>query len=180
MADLNSLAIFAKVVEANSFLEAARRLKMPKSTVSRRVADLEDRLGVRLLERSTRKLRLTDIGAEVLEHAQRSAELSKAVDNLVSSQLSTVAGVLRLSTPLSLSDTLVAPLLRVFQGSYPKVRLQILVTNRFVDPIAPMSSSSPTGPIFLMPSARIGSTCVKPSHQYFRSMEPADTTSSRG
>jgi DNA-binding transcriptional LysR family regulator len=136
VADLNSLAIFAKVVEANSFLEAARRLKMPKSTVSRRVADLEDRLGVRLLERSTRKLRLTDIGAEVLEHAQRSAELSKAVDNLVSSQLSTVAGVLRLSTPLSLSDTLVAPLLRVFQGSYPKVRLQILVTNRFVDPIA--------------------------------------------
>ena len=62
MTDLNSLMIFAKVVEANSFSEAARRLKMLTSTVSRRVADLEDELGVRLLERSTRKIRLTDVG----------------------------------------------------------------------------------------------------------------------
>jgi DNA-binding transcriptional LysR family regulator len=79
MTDLNSLMIFAKVVEAKGFSEAARRLKMPTSTVSRRVADLEDQLGVRLLERSTRSLRLTDIGSEVLEHAQHSAELSEAV-----------------------------------------------------------------------------------------------------
>ena len=72
MTDLNSLLIFAKVVEAKSFSEAARRLKMPTSTVSRRVADLEDQLGVRLLERSTRNLRLTDVGSEVFEHAQHS------------------------------------------------------------------------------------------------------------
>ena len=136
MADLNSLAIFAKVVEAKGFSEASRRLNIPISTVSRRVAELEDQLGVRLLERSTRNLRLTDIGAEVLEHAQRSAELSEAVDNLVSNQMSTVAGVLRLSAPLSITDTLVAPLLAAFQLSYPDVRLQVLVTNRFVDHIA--------------------------------------------
>lgn len=136
MADLNSLAIFAKVVEAKGFSEASRRLNIPISTVSRRVAELEDQLGVRLLERSTRNLRLTDIGAEVLEHAQRSAELSEAVDNLVSNQMSTVAGVLRLSAPLSITDTLVAPLLGAFQLSYPDVRLQVLVTNRFVDHIA--------------------------------------------
>jgi DNA-binding transcriptional LysR family regulator len=92
---------------------------MPISTVSRRVAELEDQLSVRLLERSTRKLRLTDVGAEVLEHAQRSAELSEAVDNLASNQLSTVAGVLRLSAPPSISDTLLAPLLGAFQASYP-------------------------------------------------------------
>src|SRR5215467_13971365 len=110
MADLNSLAIFAKVVEAKGFSEAARRLKIPISTVSRRVAELEDQLRVRLLERSTRNLRLTDVGAEVLEHAQRSAELSEAVDSLVSNQLSTVGGVLRLSAPPSISDTLLAPL----------------------------------------------------------------------
>jgi DNA-binding transcriptional LysR family regulator len=136
MADLNSLAIFAKVVEAKGFSEAARRLNIPLSTVSRRVAELEDQLGVRLLERSTRNLRLTEVGAEVLEHALRSAELSEAVDDLVSNQLSTVAGVLRLSAPLSTADTLVAPLLGAFQLSYPKVRVHVLITNRFVDHIA--------------------------------------------
>ena len=79
MTDLNALVVFAKVVEAKSFSEAARRLGMPVSTVSRRVAELEDQLGVRLLDRSTRSLRLTDLGSEVLEHAQRSAEASEAV-----------------------------------------------------------------------------------------------------
>jgi DNA-binding transcriptional LysR family regulator len=69
VADLNSLAIFAKVVEAKGFSEAARRLKIPISTVSGRIAELEDQLGVRLLERSTRTLRLTGAGEKVLEHA---------------------------------------------------------------------------------------------------------------
>src|SRR5467141_1977135 len=131
--DLDSLIIFAKVVEAQSFSEAARRLKIPISTVSRRIVDLEGQLGVRLLERSTRSLRLTDIGSEVLEHAQRSAEHSEAVDNIVSNQLSNVSGILRLSAPPSISDSLLAPLVGAFQASYPEVRVQIFVTDRFVD-----------------------------------------------
>ena len=110
MTDLNALKIFAEVAQANSFSEAARRLKMPTSTVSRRVADLEEQLGVRLLERSTRSLRLTDIGSEVLEHAQHSTELSEAVDNIASNHLSNVSGVLRLSAPPSISDSFLAPL----------------------------------------------------------------------
>src|SRR5437762_7785470 len=129
MSDLNALLIFAKVVEANSFSEAARRLKMPISIVSRRIADLEDQLGVRLLERSTRSLRLTDVGSEVLEHAQRCAELSGAVDDIVSSQLSNVSGTLRLSAPPSISDTLLAPLIGAFQQRYPNVSVQIFVTE---------------------------------------------------
>src|SRR5258707_2921871 len=136
MTDLNSLMIFAKVVEANGFSEAARRLKMPTSTVSRRVADLEDQLGVRLLERSTRSLRLTDVGSEVLEHAQHTTELSEAVDNIASNHLSNVSGTLRLSAPPSISETLLAPLVGAFQASYPNVRVQIFVTDRFIDHIA--------------------------------------------
>lgn len=136
MADLNSLVLFAKVVEANSFSEAARRLRMPVSTVSRRIAELEDQLGVRLLERTTRSLRLTELGAEVLEHAVRSAELSDAVESIVSNRLSDVSGTLRLSAPPSISDTLLTPLVTAFQASYPNVRVQILVTDRFVDHIA--------------------------------------------
>jgi DNA-binding transcriptional LysR family regulator len=136
MADLNSLVVFAKVVEANSFSEAARRLKMPISTVSRRIAELEDQLGVRLLERSTRGLRLTELGSEVLTHAIRSAELSEAVESIVSNRLSDVSGTLRLPAPPSISDTLLTPLVTAFQASYPNVRIQILVTDRFVDHIA--------------------------------------------
>jgi DNA-binding transcriptional LysR family regulator len=109
---------------------------MPISTVSRRVAELEDQLGVGLLERSTRNLRLTDVGAEVFEHSQRSAEINEAVVSIVSNQTSTVSGVLRLSAPPSISDTLLVPLVGAFQASYPDVRVQILVTDRFVDHIA--------------------------------------------
>ena len=136
MTDLNSLVVFAKVVEANSFSEAARRLKMPISTVSRRVAELEDQLGVRLLERSTRNLRLTELGAEVLEQAIRSAEISEVVSSIVSNRLSDVSGTLRLSSPPSISDTLLTPLITAFQASYPNARIQVLVTDRFVDHIA--------------------------------------------
>jgi DNA-binding transcriptional LysR family regulator len=135
MTDLNALVIFAKVVEARSFSEAARRLRMPVSTVSRRVAELEDQLGVRLLDRSTRALRLTELGSEVLEHAQRSAEASEAVENIVSNRQSNVTGTLRLSAPPNISDTLLSPLVTAFQASYPNVRVQVLIADRYVDHI---------------------------------------------
>src|SRR5258708_13121017 len=92
MTDLNSLVVFAKVVEANSFSEGARRLKMPISTVSRRIAELEDQLGVRLLERSTRSLRLTELGAEVLEHAVPTPELTEPLHTILSNLLSDLSG----------------------------------------------------------------------------------------
>src|SRR6516164_11750581 len=101
MPDLNALIIFAYVVEANGFPKAARRLKMPTSTVSRRVAELEQQLGVRLIERSTRSLRLTDVGAELLEHAQRGVAISEAIENIASNHLSHVSGNLRIAAPPS-------------------------------------------------------------------------------
>jgi DNA-binding transcriptional LysR family regulator len=136
MPDLNALIVFAKVVEANGFSEAARRLKLPVSTVSRRIAELEDALRVRLLERSTRSLRLTELGTEVLEHAIRIVEISEAVESIVSNRLANVSGTLRLSAMPSISDTLLTPLLTAFQVSYPNVRVQVLVTDRMVDHIA--------------------------------------------
>ena len=135
MADLNSLVVFAHVVEASSFSEAARRLKMPTSTVSRRIAELEDQLGVRLLDRSTRSLRLTDVGSELLEHAQQGALLSEAVSSIASNHGATISGKLRLSAPPSISDSLLAPLINEFQTKYPEVRIQFLVTERAVDHI---------------------------------------------
>jgi DNA-binding transcriptional LysR family regulator len=136
MPDLNALIIFARVVESNGFSEAARRLHMPVSTVSRRVVELEDELGVRLLERSTRRLRLTDIGVEILDHARRAVELNDVVGNIVSNKLTDISGTLRLTSPPSVTDTLVTPLVIAFQASYPKVRVQIFVTERHVDHIA--------------------------------------------
>ena len=136
MTDLNSLIIFAEVAEANSFSQAARRLKMPTSTVSRRVADLETQLGVRLIDRSTRRLRLTNVGLELLEHARRTAELSEAIDSIASNHLSKISGTLRLSAPPSISDSLIVPLVGAFQASYPDVRIQIFVSERIVDHIA--------------------------------------------
>jgi len=136
MTDFNSLTIFATVVNAKSFSEAARRLKMPLASVSRRVADLEAELGVRLLERSTRSLRLTEVGAEVLEYADRSLEICEAVDSIVSNHKATVSGVLRLSAPPNVSDSLLTPLLSAFRASYPNVRVLALITERHVDHIA--------------------------------------------
>lgn len=136
MPDLNSLVIFAKVVEVKSFSEAARQLQMPVSSVSRRVADLEERLGVRLLERSTRSLRLTDVGNEVLEHAQRSAQAAEAVESIVSDKRTRLSGLLRLSAPPSISDSLLAPLIGAFQSDHPDVRVQVLITDRVLDNVA--------------------------------------------
>lgn len=134
--DLNALAIYARVAEALSFSEAARRLDMPISTVSRKVADLEDSLGVRLIERSTRQLRLTDIGREVLYEAQRGVETAETIDAIVSNRLAEVRGRISLSVPPSIADSLLAPILSAFQSTYPLVSVQVMVTQRFVDHIA--------------------------------------------
>lgn len=96
MQALNPLMIFAQVAESRSFSKAARLLKIPASTVSRRIADLERELGVRLLERSTRSLRLIDVGSEVLEHARRSVEINDAISNIASNHLSHVSGNLEI------------------------------------------------------------------------------------
>jgi DNA-binding transcriptional LysR family regulator len=133
MPDLNALVIFAKVVEAQGFSAGARRLQMPLSTVSRRVAELEAALGVRLLERNTRRLRLTPIGAEVYAQAKVSVDVSEMVASLVSDLKGDLSGELRLAAPPGISDSLLCPLISAFQELHPNVRLQVFITGRFVD-----------------------------------------------
>jgi DNA-binding transcriptional LysR family regulator len=130
--DLNALALFAKVVKANSFSEAARQLNMPIATVSRRVAELENQLGICLLRRSTRHLCLTDVGSEVLEHAQRTVDLREAVAGIVSNHKAVVSGTLRVCAPPTI-DALLPPLLCAFQSSYPQVRVHVCVTANMQD-----------------------------------------------
>ena len=133
--DLNSLVMFAHVVESNSFSRAARRLRMPISTVSRRVSELEKQLGVRLIERSTRSLRLTDVGSEVFEQAQRSSSINDAVINIASNHLTCVSGTIRVSAPPMLVDSVLTPVVSRFHQQHPDVRVQIFVTDRIVNQI---------------------------------------------
>ncbi|MGI3900639.1 MAG: LysR family transcriptional regulator [Janthinobacterium lividum] len=130
MTDLNALKIFAEVVAARSFTEAARRLAMPVSTVSRRVADLEEELGVRLLVRSTRSIRLTDAGAEVIREARSAVEIADSLDRWKAGRRTEAPGVLRLSAPPSISDTLLAPLVGAFRLACPDVEVKVFISGR--------------------------------------------------
>ena len=134
--DLNTLAVFAQLVEAKSFTKAARLLQMPASTVSRKIAELEKQLGVQLVERTTRQLRLTDVGSEIYEQARRSRELSETIAHIAANHSAEVSGVLKISAPPSISDSLLAPLIIVFQRQHPDVTVQVFVTERIVDHIS--------------------------------------------
>ncbi|MBL4785328.1 MAG: LysR family transcriptional regulator [Cohaesibacteraceae bacterium] len=136
MSDLNALLIYAKVVDAGSFSQASRILGMPISTVSRKIAELEDQLGVRLLERSTRQMRLTDIGKDVLEQARQSEMISDSISELVKNQSSEVQGALRLTASPGVNDCIIGPLLLEFQPMYPDIRVNILIADRYIDLIA--------------------------------------------
>lgn len=134
--DKNAMALFVKVVENNSFSKAARRESVPVSTVSRKIMDLEKTLGVRLLERSTRKLRLTEIGQDYYERCRRGLEAFEAANLLITNQQAEVSGRLRISVPPSLSAIIIVPMVEAFQEKYPKVVVQCLVTDRYVDHIS--------------------------------------------
>jgi len=130
MVDLNAMALFVKVVECNSFSEASARTGVAVSTVSRRVSQLEEELGIRLLERSTRQLRLTFLGQDYYEYCRRAIEELAAANLMISKRQEDISGILRLSVPPSLEKCLVLPLVSQFQARYPKARVKIWVTDR--------------------------------------------------
>jgi DNA-binding transcriptional LysR family regulator len=133
MPDLNAVAVFVQVAQSGSFSAAAKELDMPLSTVSRKVAGLESGLKVKLLERSTRSLRLTDIGAIYLENCRRGLEEFQAADLAVEDRQNEVSGLLRISLPPNLAESMFAPIIAGFQDRYPLARVAVLVAERFVD-----------------------------------------------
>lgn len=135
MEDLNDLAMFAAVVMHGSFSAAARVLGVPKSRVSRRVAELEQRLGVRLLQRSTRVVRVTDVGAAFFAHCEAMTASARAAVEVAEQAGARPAGRLRVSTPVGVAHVFLKPLLARFLCAYPDVRLELELTNRRVDVI---------------------------------------------
>ncbi|OAP40398.1 LysR family transcriptional regulator [Sinorhizobium glycinis] len=132
MQDLNDIVLFAAVVKNNGFSAAARDLNLPKSKLSKHVARLEDQLGVRLLERSTRKLRVTEIGRVFYEHAQGLLDGVAAAEAEIAAVRAEPTGVVRLGCPIGFAPML-ADILPGFHRRYPGVRLLITSTNRRID-----------------------------------------------
>ncbi|VAW55558.1 Transcriptional regulator, LysR family [hydrothermal vent metagenome] len=133
MPDLNAIALFVRVIEHKSFTETSRQLGIPISTISRKVSDLEKNLGIRLIERSTRSLRLTENGQEYFQYCRRGLEEIEAGLLLINNKQSEVAGTLRISIPPNIADVLVMPLVCGYQKIYPKAKIKMLVTERDVD-----------------------------------------------
>ncbi|XBG32262.1 LysR substrate-binding domain-containing protein [Pseudomonas sp. 13.2] len=130
--NLNDLFYFAKVVEAGGFAAAGRLLGIPKSRLSRRIAELEERLNARLLQRTTRKLQLTALGERYLRHCQAMLLEAEQADEVVASA-TRATGPLRVSSPVGLANQFLNPLVRDFLTRYPQVQLDLLLVNRRVD-----------------------------------------------
>jgi len=132
----NDLLLFARIVEAGSFSRAAQRLDLPKSTVSRRIALLEASVGERLLQRTTRRLMLTEFGASLLEHARKVAEEVEAAGALALHRQAEPSGKLRISMPQDFANVVMADMIPRFMERYPAVSLEMDLSPRRVDLVA--------------------------------------------
>ncbi|ATB37849.1 LysR family transcriptional regulator [Cystobacter fuscus] len=135
MQDLNDLFFFTEVVANGGFASAGRVLRQPKSKLSRRVAQLEERLGVRLIERTSRRFRVTDVGQAFYEHCQNVLMEVKRAEAAVAATQGEPHGTVRFSCPLGMMEPVSGVLAR-FMDRYPRVKLVVVATNRRVDLIS--------------------------------------------
>jgi len=133
MQDLNEIAIFARVVKEESFTKAARSLGLPKSTVSERVSRLEERLGVRLLERSTRHVRPTAAGAAYYERAARVVAEIEEANAAVTDIHRSPKGLLRIGSPLLFGHAFLGDFVAEFLVAHPEVEVELIVADRRFD-----------------------------------------------
>ncbi|WP_263866297.1 LysR family transcriptional regulator [Thalassolituus oleivorans] len=131
--DLNEMAIFVHVVEAGSFTGAAKNLGLPKSTVSRKITQLEERLGVRLIQRTTRSLRLTDTGSAYYNHCARILGEIEEANIAVTQMQSTPTGTLRITAPVLFGSTVLSGLIADFMDDHPQVQIDLVLTDQRLD-----------------------------------------------
>jgi DNA-binding transcriptional LysR family regulator len=131
--NLNDLMYFSQVVEHGGFSAAERVLGISKSRLSRRLTELEASLGVRLLQRSTRKLALTEAGHLFYQHCQAMLSEAQAAVNVVQQLRASPRGSVRVSVPVTVSQTILSQILPEFMHRYPEVRVSLRVTNRVID-----------------------------------------------
>ncbi|MBP7567804.1 MAG: LysR family transcriptional regulator [Burkholderiaceae bacterium] len=133
MQDLNDMLFFTEVVERGGFAAASRVMGIPKSRLSRRVAELEQRLGVRLLQRTTRKLSLTEVGEQFLRHCLVMREAAQAAEQAAAQVQTAPRGTIRVTCPVTLAHAGLGSLIPFFLAEYPQVRVDLQVTNRVID-----------------------------------------------
>ncbi len=134
--DLNDLVYFAHVVDHRGFAPAARALGVPKSKLSRRIAQLEERLGVRLLQRSTRRFSVTEVGESYYRHCKAIIVEAQAAQESIAQATGEPRGIVRLSCPIALLHARVAAMVVEFMVLNPKVEIQLQGVNRPVDLVA--------------------------------------------
>jgi DNA-binding transcriptional LysR family regulator len=136
LADLPDVVVLARVIESGSFARAAAGLGVPPSTLSRRVAALEARLGVRTIERTTRQLRPTEIGLVLAERGKRIRDELADLESVVADHQKAPRGLLRLTAPTPIVDDFLGPALASYLERYPEMRVEVLGENRMVDLLA--------------------------------------------
>jgi DNA-binding transcriptional LysR family regulator len=135
MPNANDLMIFAKTVEYGGFASAAKRLAMPKSTVSKRVAELEAELGARLVNRTSRSFALTEVGRDVYEHAKAASIEIEGAQSAVRRRLAEPSGTVRMTVSVAMLHFELAQKLPSLLGRYPKLHVSVHATDHFVDVI---------------------------------------------
>jgi DNA-binding transcriptional LysR family regulator len=133
MDKFQEITTFTAVVDAGSFVKAADRLGMSKAAVSRHLVDLETRLGIRLLHRTTRKLSLTEEGELFYGRCKEILETLESAENEITSHTEDVSGQIRINAPFSFGIRKLAPLWGIFHQKYPKVTLDVVLSDRLVD-----------------------------------------------
>lgn len=133
MDSASEMGLFALVVEANGFKAAGQRLGLSPSAVSKRISRLEDRLGARLLHRTTRRLALTEVGGVYFEHCRQILDQIAEAEREVADTMAVARGHLRVTVPLAFGPARIAPLLPEFLERYPQVRVSVVALDRDVD-----------------------------------------------